>query len=93
MDDDNLGTMESIALGSIVVLLIGGVGIAIAREGRKLDGGARRKRRGRRLARVTGARKRGSPSARPGARAGDRRDGAKAPPPPPRKRRPKAKRR
>jgi hypothetical protein len=81
-NDDALGATESIALGAMIVVLIGGVGVAISREGRKRrqqDGGKRRRRRSARPARTP-------------SRVAEA-SGGKRPPPPPRKRRPKPGRR
>jgi hypothetical protein len=94
--DDDLGTAEVLALTGVTVLLIGGVGVAIVREGRRHTApGARRRRgrRGRRAAPSEGSLKRGASASRSNAPARGHRRDAKAPPPPPRKRRTKAKRR
>jgi hypothetical protein len=81
-EDNELNVMESLAFAGIAVLLLGGVGVAIAREGRELG---RRDRRAQRT-RAAALRRRGAPGCRPRA-------GVKAPPPPPRRRRGKARRR
>jgi hypothetical protein len=87
-DDDSLGGMETLALAGIAVLVMGAVGVAILREGRRMERRNRRARRARRSARPADPRKR-----RTGAVAATARGNVKAPPPPPRKRRAKAKRR
>jgi hypothetical protein len=80
--DEMLSTTELLAFLGIEALLLGGLGVAIAREGGGVGRRARRARHARR--------------ARPPRRnrgATHSRAGAKAPPPPPRRRRPKAGRR
>jgi hypothetical protein len=79
--DEMLGTPEVLAFVGIEILLLGALGVAIAREG----GGGRISRRGRHARRAQPPRrKRGATHSRAGL---------KAPPPPPRRRRAKAARR
>lgn len=89
--DEEFSLLEWSAFGGVAVLLVGGVAVAIARDGRPLRA---RLRRGRRTARVTAdPRRRAADAARSSARSSGRRSGVKAPPPPPRKRRSNHKRR
>jgi hypothetical protein len=92
-DDQALGTTETLALAGIALLLIGAVGVVIAREGGRLRRGARRRRRARRTRRRREQRRGGVTPLRSTAPVGAGRGDAKRPPPPPRKRRSKAKRR
>lgn len=88
-DDGELSARESLGLAAIAALLIGGVFVAIVREGGRLGRGQRRRRKHERerRAKATEPRKRGAAAFRSSTPAA-----AKAPPPPPRKRRAKAKR-
>jgi len=92
-DDGGPGLWASVGLAAIAVAAIGGVFVAIVREGRRMD--RRRSRRKAKGLRSADSRRRSPAAARTAAAgsAGERRSDGKRPPPPPRKRRAKSKRR
>lgn len=92
-DDRFLGTTEALGFAAIALVLIGGVFVAIVRDGGRGNRGVRRRKRRETDPRApaTEPSKRGAAAFRSSAPA-KAHTKAKAPPPPPRKRRAKAKR-